>query len=128
INTYPRFSNPAPFEWNIAIYLDGHPVNGHPDYFVIGTNVTAAIPSQPSGRMASYIVNPNTTPATIVGSVFLADVATDNSTILLPVIAQQLGLSATSPRFSYQVFAFNFDDSEQVGGTATFNAFSPAIS
>ena len=57
-----------------------------------------------------------------------ADVATDNTTLLLAVTASQLGLSPTNPRFSYQAFAFNFDGSEQVGGTAKFNAFTPAIS
>jgi minor extracellular serine protease Vpr len=126
INTYPRVSNPAPFEWDIAIYLDGHPVNGNPDYYVIGANISSVVSSQPSGRLASFIYNPNTN--SVVGSVFFADAATDNSTFLLPAIAQQLGLSATSPRFRYQVFAFSDNGGEQVGDTATYNAFAPAIS
>jgi minor extracellular serine protease Vpr len=123
VSTYTRFSNAAPFEWRIAIDIDG---DGVTDFFVRGLNVSRAVAGQPSGRLASVVVNART--GAIVNPVRFAEVATDNTTLLLAVTASQLGLSPTNPRFSYQAFAFNFDGSEQVGGTAKFNAFTPAIS
>ncbi|HEY1436854.1 MAG TPA: hypothetical protein VGG82_05055 [Casimicrobiaceae bacterium] len=123
VSTYTRFSNAAPFEWDIAIDVDG---DGVTDLFVGGVNVSALVAGQASGRLASAVVNART--GAIVGPVRFADVATDNTTLLLAVTASQLGLSPTNPRFSYRAQAFNFDGSEQVGGTAKFNAFTPAIS
>lgn len=123
ISTYPRFSNAAPFEWDIAIDTNG---DGVTDFFVVGANVSALVAGQASGRLASAVFNARTGAG--VGPVRFADVATDNTTLLLAVTASQLGLSPSNPRFSYQAFAFNFDGSEQVGGTAKFNAFTPAIS
>jgi minor extracellular serine protease Vpr len=122
VSTYTRFSNPAPFEWDIAIDVDG---DGVTDFFVIGLDA-ARVAAVNSGRLASIVVNARTN--AIVGPARFADVATDNTTLLLVVTASQLGLSPTNPRFSYQAFAFNFDGGEQVGGTAKFNAFTPAIS
>jgi subtilisin family serine protease len=122
ISTYTRFSNPAPFQWQIAIDVDG---DGVTDFFVLGLDV-AQVAALPSGRMVSVVLNART--GAIVNPVRFADVATDNTTLLLAATASQLGLSATHPRFSYQAFAFNFDGGEQVGGTAKFNAFTPAIS
>jgi hypothetical protein len=96
------------------------------DFFVVGLAVARVISSQPCGRLVSIVVNARTN--AVVNPVRFADVATDNTTLLLAVTTSQLGLSPTNPRFSYQAFAFNFNDGEQVGGTAKFNALTPAIS
>ena len=122
VSTYTRFSNPAPFEWVITIDVDG---DGVPDFNVFGVDV-AQVAALPSGRLVSVVVNART--GAIINPVRFADVATDNTTLTLAVTASQLGLSPTNPRFSYQAFAFNFEGGEQVGGTAKFNAFTPAIS
>jgi minor extracellular serine protease Vpr len=124
INTYTRFSNASPHEWDVLIDTNG---DGNPDFGVIGVNVSALISSQPSGRFASAVVNLTT--GAIV-AVRFADVATDGTTILLAAKASELGLSPTNPRFTYFVNAFNGIDgsSETVGSSAKFNAFTPAIS
>jgi minor extracellular serine protease Vpr len=129
INTFNRFSNAAANEWDIAIDTNG---DGNPDYFVIGANISALVAGQASGRLASAVcrvTNPVTLACTITAVRFFADAPTDGTTILLPVIASDLGLSPTNPRFSYQAFASSVDGGvQQVGGTAKFNAFTPAIS
>jgi hypothetical protein len=129
INTFNRFSNAAPNEWDIAIDTNG---DGNPEYIVIGADLSALVAGQTSGRLASAVcrvTNPATGACTITAVRFFADAPTDGTTILLPVIASDLGLSPTSPRFSYQAFAASVDGGvQQVGGTAKFNAFTPAIS
>jgi minor extracellular serine protease Vpr len=61
---------------------------------------------------------------------FFADAPTDGSTVLMPVFASMLGLSPSRSSFSYQVNYFNnFDTTAAaVPGTASFDAFTPAIS
>ena len=67
---------------------------------------------------------------------FLADAPIDSSTIVLPVLVSQLCrsgspcLSAANPRFTYSVVGFGPTDDtvDAIDGTASFNAFNPAIS
>jgi len=59
----------------------------------------------------------------------LADVATDNSTVLLPVKASEIGHSPANPRFTYMENHFGPDGSgSATPGVGTFNAFTPALS
>ena len=50
--------------------------------------------------------------------------------MLLPVRASDLGLTPAKPRFSYTEETFNIGDgtSAAMPGSASFNAFSPALS
>jgi len=61
---------------------------------------------------------------------YLADAPTDGSTVLLPVFAQDLGLTASSPAITYTETTTNLFDgsSETLPGSASFNVFAPAIS
>jgi hypothetical protein len=60
---------------------------------------------------------------------FLATAPTDSSTLLLPVPASALGLSAASPRFTYGAAGFSLEGlgDDSVEGRAKFNAFTPAL-
>ena len=60
---------------------------------------------------------------------FFADAPTDGSTVLMPVLASDLGISPSNARFTYTMNAF--DDTgagESLTGNASFNAFAPAVS
>ncbi|HWZ71924.1 MAG TPA: peptidase S8 and S53 subtilisin kexin sedolisin, partial [Casimicrobiaceae bacterium] len=124
INTFTRFSNASPNEWDILIDTNG---DGVPDFLVVGFDVSGLVSGQPPGRFASGVINLATN---AIIAVRFADAATDGTTILLAAKASELGLSPTSPRFSYVVNAFNgiTGESESVPGRAKFNAFTPSIS
>src|SRR4029077_4384063 len=67
---------------------------------------------------------------------FLADAPFNSSTLVLPVDFSQLCnagspcLSSSTPRFTYTAQAFNLaaGGTDIVSGTASFNAFTPALS
>jgi hypothetical protein len=123
VNTYGRFSNPASGEYDILIDVNG---DGKPDFILFSGDVGAIETGSANGQIGTFLVNLAT------GDLFsegLADAPTDGSIVLMPVLASALGISPKNPRFTYTVNAF--DDTgagESVTGTASFNAFAPAIS
>jgi subtilisin family serine protease len=125
VNTFDRFSNPAIGEFDILIDTNG---DGVPDYDVFAADLgilTGA--ANVAGEMVVGVVNLSTGAASLD---FLADAPTDGSTVLMPVFASSLGLSPSSSSFSYQVDYFNnyYGTAGVVPGTASFDAFNPAIS
>src|SRR5439155_21453417 len=114
----------SPHEWDVLIDTNG---DGNWDYALIGFDVSGFISTQPAGRFAAGLLNRSTGAITVVR---FADAPTDSTTLLLSVKASELGLTPASPRFSYQVQAFNGYSGAgiAVGGTAKFNAFSPSMS
>jgi hypothetical protein len=65
----------------------------------------------------------------LFASGFLASAPTDSSTILLPVLAGDIGLGKSNPSFTYttESFSVESDGMDTVDGTASFNAFAPSI-
>jgi minor extracellular serine protease Vpr len=123
VNTYGRFSNPASGEYDILIDVDG---DGVYDFILFSGDVGAVQAGSANGQIATFLVNLKTNTLT---AQFAADAPTDGSIVLMPVFASHLGITPSNPRFTYAVNAF--DDTgagESVTGTASFNAFSPAIS
>src|SRR6185312_3823663 len=61
---------------------------------------------------------------------FLAATSTDTSTIVLPFLTADLGITAATPRIAYGVNTFDLfsSDSDPFGALAKFNVVSPAIS
>jgi hypothetical protein len=124
INTFDRFSNATPNEWDIFIDTEA---GGH--YVLVGANgslVTASASAQ--NVLVAVLINLSTGGIT---SLRFADVATDNSTILLPVSASALGLTNTvgHRRFTYseQHFSGITGAGAAMPGSAMFNAFTPAL-
>ena len=125
INTFGRFSNAAGnLEWDIYIDTTG---TGTPDYLLVGVR-GSAVTSNPSlaERVVSALIRLSDGQITLK---YLADVGTDNATVLLPVNASDLGLSAAKPRFSYFERHFGADGSsaQMPGSPAKFHAFAPAL-
>jgi hypothetical protein len=124
VNTFERFSNAAAGEFDILIDVNG---DGVPDFLLAGADLGAVTAGVANGQLASVLVNLTTGAARIR---FLADAPTDGSTVLLPVLASDLGITPANPRLTYSAQVFNLLDgtSAALPGTASFNAFTPAIS
>jgi subtilisin family serine protease len=123
VNTYGRFSNAAAGEYDIYIDVNG---DGVFDYVLFSQDLGLVTTGFSSGQIATFLVNLATG---ALGVEFLADAPTDGSTVLIPVLASDLGVTPANPRFTYAMNAF--DDTgagESLTGTASFNAFAPAIS
>jgi minor extracellular serine protease Vpr len=127
-NTWTRFNTPDVAEFDICIFTTQKPgpcdmAGVTPDLVVIG--VSGAAFGLSTNHMVAAVLNPAT------GSVvinFLADAATDNSTILLPVFASDLGLTSTNQTFTYSAAAFDrLGNGVGLPGTARFNAFNPSL-
>ncbi|HXC77905.1 MAG TPA: S8 family serine peptidase [Candidatus Acidoferrum sp.] len=127
-NTWTRFNTPDVAEFDICIFTTQKPgpcdaARVTPDLYVIG--VSGAAFGLSTNHMVAAVLNPAT------GSVvinFLADAATDNSTILLPIFASDLGLTSTNQTFTYSAAAFDrLGNGVGLPGTARFNAFNPSL-
>jgi hypothetical protein len=82
-----------------------------------------------NGQVASVVDNLATNTAVIR---FLATAPTNGSTLLLPLLASDVNVTAANPRFSYSSVGFNFTGEtlleDDVPGLALFNAFTSAVS
>jgi hypothetical protein len=130
LNTWTRFNNPAAHELDVCIFTTQPPgpcdASGTtPDFYVIGISGATLDPSLPIDRMVSAVIDARTGAGRIR---FFADAPTDGSTVLLPVVASDLGLAPGAAAFSYTATVFNESgDAAGLPGTGTFDAFSQAI-
>ena len=124
VNTFERFSNPAAGEFDIFVDTNG---DGVADYDVIAADLGLLTSGFADGEMVVAVINLNTGAGSID---FFADAPTDGSIVLMPVFASSLGLSPSSSSFTYQATYTNTFDGTTgaVPGTASFDAFNPAIS
>ena len=126
VNTFNRFTNPAPNEFDIGVDTAGgtDPLNtGNRTVILLdGGRVRLA-----GGTMVSVTIDAT---GHIIGGVARAvDAPTGGSTLRAFVMASELGLTAASPRFTYAAAGFDaFDGSASLlPGLGTFNAFTPAL-
>ena len=130
LNTWNRFNNPAVDEIDICVFTTQpagpcDAVSTLPDFMVIGIGGSVISAQLPIDQMVAAVFNPATGQALVR---FFADAPTDGSTVLLPVLASDLGLSATTPSFSYT--AATFDENlatASLPGVGAFNAFNQPI-
>jgi hypothetical protein len=125
VNTYQGWTTPELQEFDVLIDADG---DGVADFDVFSIDFGVLTAGAANGEMVAAIADLKT------GQVFAVDfdvtAATNGSTILLPVFAGDVGVSAANPRFSYTVQSFDLQSSNQDAfvGSASFNAFSSAVS
>ena len=125
INTFNRFSNSADYsEWDILI--DSTPTQTGPNYLLAAIN-GSLISSNPAFVNTTVAVLVNLQDNT-VRALRSADAATDNSTLLLPVRASEIGVTAANPRFTYtEQHSNSLGASASTAGSGRFNAFTPAL-
>jgi subtilisin family serine protease len=121
INTWTRFSSAALSTFEIDLFLSGNS-SGVPDYALVtgdfGYYTTGTVTGVPGVLIIDVAAG-----TAVVNQI---DAPTDGSTLLLPVLASQVGVTAANPLFSYS--AFMGDDATPLPGTATYNAFTPSLS
>jgi minor extracellular serine protease Vpr len=125
INTYGLASNPSINEFDIAIDLQN---NGKPDYFVVGVDFGAVTAGAFDGRFTSFIFDSK---GNLI-DLWVADAPMNGSTILLPVLASEIGLdpAVNSTKFRYSVSAFSIVPGALVDTTAasSFRSHQPPVS
>ena len=124
INTEEAWSAPSTREFDVAIDLNG---DGIPDYFVVAIDLGLLTDGFANGQMVTLVYDSAHVPQFIE---FAAYAPFDSSTILLPVLAADIGVTPASPRFSYTA---TVRDLVQTGASdsftrwAKYNAFGSAI-
>jgi len=126
INTYGRWSAGYQNTFVIPIFGAGE----DPEFFVIGVDFGFFTTGFIDGRMASFVVNAD---GDLVGAGgFVADAPANGSTILLPLLASDIGRTASDSTVDYEVLSENetgdtaFED--DVDGRASLSVFAPAVS
>jgi minor extracellular serine protease Vpr len=124
INTYDRFSSIDSAEYDMFIDING---DGVFDYVLFTADLGLATGAgEANGQTVAILKNLATGASLIESNV---EAPTDGSTVLMVVLASDMGVTPANPRFTYSLIGFDRDGgSELVPGTAAFNAFSPAIS
>ncbi|MFL5310483.1 MAG: S8 family serine peptidase [Myxococcales bacterium] len=131
VNVFNAWTTPVLNEYDILIDVNG---DGKFDFAVASVGLT-------SGRVRVNIFDLSKTPAVAVRQtvVFAATAPTNESTILMPIVAADAGVKASSPRFSYGAqgsdgFTGDFDflgenaDGTVAANAGRFNAFANAVS
>ncbi|HYM83422.1 MAG TPA: S8 family serine peptidase [Candidatus Dormibacteraeota bacterium] len=123
VNTWGRWSTPSSNEFDIAIDTNG---DGKADFVVVGFDLGQLLSGSWDGVYASFTLDS----AGNLVDAFYADAPMNGSTVELPTLASDLGLSAAKPTFTYAAAGFSVETGAAaiVPGTATFNAFAPTVS
>src|SRR5205823_2293757 len=125
VNTFGPWSYAGAGNLEFDIHIAG-PDGNH--YTVFSEDFGLATASAYNGQVASIVVN-DVTHAGFID--FLATAPTDGTTILLPILASRVGVSAANPRFTYSAESFHATDTgvdnDVIAGPASFNVFTNAI-
>ncbi len=131
VNVFNPWTTPVLNEYDILLDVNG---NGTFDFAVASVGLT-------SGRVRVNIFDITKNPAVQVAQtvVFAATAPTNESTILMPIVAKDAGVTSANPRFAYGAqgsdgFTGDFDfigenpDGTVAANAGRFNAFTNAVS
>jgi minor extracellular serine protease Vpr len=124
VNTFGSPSNPATTVYDILLDVNG---DGIPDYDVEGADLGTLTTGLPNGELVVAVFNIATGAGVLE---FFAAAPTDGTTVLLPLVAADVGITSSNPRFSYvsQTFDALIGTTDAITTTASFNAFNNSIS
>jgi subtilisin family serine protease len=126
INNHDRWSNAAVNEFDVEIDTDG---DGAPDWIVFSFDSGAVRAGDFNGLVEVWALDLGNGDLYATG--YLANAPTDSSTILLPVNAGDLGLTAEAGDFSYTVTSYSLEGDGSLGdsfsSSARYNPWAKAI-
>jgi subtilisin family serine protease len=124
INTYGRPSNPAFSVYDILVDVDG---DGIPDFDIEAADLGNLTTGSYNGTSVVAVFDLNAGGGFLE---FLTTAPTDGTTVLLPVVAGDLGITSAAPRFSYftQAVDLTTGNADAINTPAKFNAFNNALS
>lgn len=124
INNHTRWSNAVLNEFGVEIDVDG---DKDPDWIVFSYDAGFVRTGSYDGLTEVWLVELAT--GDLFSSGFMAVAPTDSSTILLPVMASDLGLSPEHGSFTYSVSSYSLegDGSDAFTGAARYNPWARAI-
>jgi subtilisin family serine protease len=123
VNTFARSSNPVTTVYDLFLDVNG---DGVPDYDVEAIDLGFLTAGAFNGEMVVAVFNLATGSGVLE---FLATAPTDGSTVLLPLVAADVGITSANPRFSYTVQTTDLTTGtvDKITAAASFNAFNNAI-
>jgi minor extracellular serine protease Vpr len=124
VNTFARTSNPATTIYDLYVDVNG---DGKPDYDIEAADLGLLTAGAASGQMVVAVFNLATGSGVLE---FLATAPTDGTTVLMPLVAADIGITAANPRFSYiaQTTDLLTVKTDVTTSAASFNAFNSSIS
>jgi subtilisin family serine protease len=126
INNHDRWSNAASDEFDVAIDNNN---DGETDLILFAADSGAIRAGDFDGVMEAFIYDLAT--GDIFSTGYLAAAPTDSSTILIPVMASDVGVTQAAGGFTYSVASFTAEDSsavDEMPGSAKYDPWKPAIS
>ena len=123
VNTWGRWGSPSLNEYDIAIDSDQ---NGSTDYYVIGFDAGALTTGSFNGILWSFTFDASFNLINIWGT----SAPSNGSTVLLPVLASDIGLTGGNSAFDYSADIFNqfTGEIDLVADAGHFDSLAPAIS
>jgi subtilisin family serine protease len=123
VNTFGRTSNPVTSVYDIFI-VDRH---GNPVYDIEAADLGLLTGAGFTGQMAVAVFNVATGAGTLE---FVATAPTDGTTVLMPLVAADVGVTGSNPRFRYVAQSTDLftGATDAITTPARFNAFDNALS
>ncbi|MEN0072489.1 MAG: hypothetical protein AAGC63_16040, partial [Propionicimonas sp.] len=124
VNNHNRWSNAVLNEFDVEVDTNA---DGAPDWIVFSYDSGFINTGSHNGLAEVFLYEVATD--NLYASGFLASAPTDSSTILLPVLAADLGITATSGGFAYSVSSYSIEGpgSDTFAGTAKYDPWARAI-